>query len=104
MLGFMEDRERQREKAMTGIELVRKFFPEATDAECDFILWEKTGFPSFFDPDIGAEEHFSRQLEKYRVAVKLGYDVCAACGMIKHDVKLITCGDCDAKSQAKSTG
>ncbi|WP_303752923.1 hypothetical protein [Bacillus velezensis] len=30
---------------MTWIDLVRKYFPDANDKQCDFILWEKTAFP-----------------------------------------------------------
>lgn len=30
---------------MTWIELVKKYFPNASDEEADFILWEKTAFP-----------------------------------------------------------
>ncbi len=30
---------------MTFIELVRTYEKDLTDEECDFILWEKTGFP-----------------------------------------------------------
>lgn len=83
---------------MTGLELVRKYFPDATDEQCDYILWKKTGYPSFFVGD--PEEYFGRQLEKYRVAVKLGFDVCAGCGRIKHDVDF-TCGDCNREMAAK---
>lgn len=30
---------------MTWIDLVKQYLPNATDKECDFILWEKTPFP-----------------------------------------------------------
>ncbi len=30
---------------MNWIELVREYFPNCTDIEADFILWEKTCFP-----------------------------------------------------------
>lgn len=30
---------------MTWIELVKKYFPNVSDEEADFILWEKTAFP-----------------------------------------------------------
>ncbi len=33
-------------KKITSFEdLIRKFQPDLTDEECDFILWDKTGFP-----------------------------------------------------------
>ena len=31
---------------MTWFELVRKYFPDASDDECDFLLWEKTAYPA----------------------------------------------------------
>ena len=30
---------------MTVLEFVRQYFPNATEKEADFILWELTGFP-----------------------------------------------------------
>lgn len=30
---------------MTWNDLVRKYYPYATDDDCDFILWETTSFP-----------------------------------------------------------
>lgn len=30
---------------MTYQELVKMYFPDITDEECDFILWELTAFP-----------------------------------------------------------
>jgi hypothetical protein len=30
---------------MNFYDLVRKHFPNATDDECEYILWEKTPFP-----------------------------------------------------------
>ena len=30
---------------MTWIDLVRKYFPNASEEECDFILWNRTAFP-----------------------------------------------------------
>ncbi len=35
---------------MTARTLVRRYFPHASDSECDRILWKKTSFP--FRPDI----------------------------------------------------
>lgn len=39
-------------------DLVRKYFPDATDHECDFILWEKTAFP------LCGPEEVERQLKE----------------------------------------
>ena len=33
------------EPVITFIDLVRKYFPDYTIEECDFILWERTCFP-----------------------------------------------------------
>lgn len=32
-------------EGMTWFDLVRKYFPDADDKECEFILWETTEFP-----------------------------------------------------------
>lgn len=37
-------------------DVVRKYFPDATDKECDFLLWEKTCFP------MGDREEIEEQL------------------------------------------
>lgn len=36
------------EKYMNWIQLVKSYFPDITDDQADFILWEYTGFPSFW--------------------------------------------------------
>lgn len=33
---------------MTWVELVKEYFPAVSDEEADYILWEKTGFPTFW--------------------------------------------------------
>lgn len=33
---------------MTWLELVKHYFPDATDDQADYILWEYTGFPEFW--------------------------------------------------------
>ncbi len=53
---------------MTGLELTREIFPDLDDDALDYILWEHTGFPSFFPKEVGAEAHFRQQLEAYRDA------------------------------------
>lgn len=32
----------------TWIEIVKEYFPEATDEEANHILWNETGFPCFW--------------------------------------------------------
>ena len=54
---------------MTWLELVREYFPDATDEEADYILWEKTGFPGFWNiPEDGntPEECCRKQLKELR--------------------------------------
>lgn len=34
---------------MTFLELVKEYFPDATDDEAGYILWNETGFPSFWN-------------------------------------------------------
>lgn len=45
---------------MTWIDLVRKYFPDANDKQCDFILWEKTAFP------LASMETIRNQLQEYQ--------------------------------------
>ncbi len=42
-------------------ELVREYFADADDSECDFILWEKTAFP------MCKLETLKRQLEEFKI-------------------------------------
>ena len=76
---------------MNGIELVKQYFPDADDEYCEYILWNKTGFPSFFIGD--PVEHFGNQLERFRVALNIGMDVCESCGKITDNKDLI-CVSC----------
>ncbi len=49
---------------MTWLELVKKYFPNASDKEADFILWEKTCFP------ICSAETVEKQLKELSEEVK----------------------------------
>ena len=54
---------------MDAYEVVREYFPDATDEECERIIWEKTGWPSFWNiPKDGqtAEECFRKQLGDFK--------------------------------------
>ena len=54
--------------AKTIGEVVREYIPDATDEEIEFIVWEKTGYPSFWCiPQDGAtpEECFRKQVREY---------------------------------------
>lgn len=48
---------------MTWIDLVRKYFPDANDKQCDFILWEKTAYP------LVSAETIENQLREYQTIV-----------------------------------
>lgn len=43
-------------------DLVRRYFPDATDDEVGFILWEKTCFP------FGTAEHIEEQILEFKAS------------------------------------
>lgn len=45
---------------MTWYELVKKYFPDASDLEVEFILWEKTACP------IASASTVEKQLQEYK--------------------------------------
>jgi mannosyltransferase OCH1-like enzyme len=48
---------------------VREFFPDANDEFCEFIIWEKTGYPSFWNiPEDGKTpyECFRKQIRDFK--------------------------------------
>lgn len=54
---------------MCWIDLVREYFPNTTNEEANDILWERTGFPCFWNiPQDGltAEECCRKQLEQLK--------------------------------------
>ena len=64
---------------MNGIELAKQYFPNATDAEADSILWGRTGFPCFCPEGVTPEKHFRSQLKAYKELVDAGKNVCDLC-------------------------
>ena len=53
----------------SAVEVVKQVFPDATDDECEFILWEKTGYPAFWNiPKDGwtAKECLETQLRRLK--------------------------------------
>lgn len=52
-------------KDKTFLDVAREYFPELSDDELDFILWEYTGFPSFFDGD--TETELRKQLQYAKI-------------------------------------
>jgi hypothetical protein len=54
---------------MNAYEIVREFFPNAHDEECEYIIWEKTGYPQFWNiPKDGATpiECFRTQIKQFK--------------------------------------
>ena len=59
---------------MTGIEIVKEYFPDADDETASDIAWEQTGFPHFWNiPADGntPEECFRKQLKEFAERRKL---------------------------------
>ena len=57
----------------TVADVVREYFPEATDDEVDFILWEETGFPAFWNIGVDGntpEECLRKQLQEFKDSLK----------------------------------
>ena len=64
---------------MTWIELVKEYFPDATGEEAEYILWEETGFPAFWDiPRDGrtVEECCRKQLQEYKDKLRALTTIC----------------------------
>lgn len=58
---------------MTFKDAVLEYFPDANEEQVEFILWEKTGFPSFWDiPKDGntAEECLRKQLLDFKESLE----------------------------------
>lgn len=58
----------------TTYDLVRRFFPESTDEECEFLLWETTAFP------MASVLTIARQLKSNKKAVDNKMSACFRCG------------------------
>ena len=58
---------------MRWIDLVKEYFPEATDEQADIILWGKTGFPTFYNIGIDGdtpEACVRKQLQEFKDSIK----------------------------------
>lgn len=58
---------------MTFKDAVLEYFPDASEEEVEFILWEKTGFPCFWDiPKDGntEEECLRKQLLEFKESLE----------------------------------
>jgi len=54
---------------MTNYDIIKEYFPEATEEFAEFVIWEKTGYPSFWNiPTDGStpEECFRKQVADFR--------------------------------------
>lgn len=47
-------------KEMTVIDLVKEYFPDADEKECEYIIWEKTAFP------LDNVENIRKQLQNHK--------------------------------------
>jgi len=68
----MKEKKPMEVKGKTWNDLVREVFPDATDEQADYILWEHTGFPGFWNiPNEGntPEECCRQQLYNLRERV-----------------------------------
>lgn len=67
-----------RREKKAPLEIVREYFPEASDEELSLILWERTGWPSFFKKGVGLRT----QLRQYHQVLKTGKPVCELCNSV----------------------
>lgn len=49
---------------MIPFDIAKEYFPQATDEQIDFILWEYTGFPAFWNGD--PETCLRKQLQELK--------------------------------------
>ena len=60
-------------KGLTFGDVVREYFPDATPETIDYILWEKTGYPEFWNIGLDGdtpEECLRTQLKAFQEEVK----------------------------------
>jgi len=53
---------------MKARDIVLEYFPNANDDEIEWILWEETGYPCFWDGE--PEESLRKQLQEYKNRIK----------------------------------
>ena len=59
----------------SALQIAREYFPEATEEEIEYVIWEQTGFPSFWQihkDGATPEECFRKQLAEFAASVKEG--------------------------------
>lgn len=90
--------------APTWLSVAREYFPDADDAMLDYIIWNRTGFPSFWDTDGGrltVEQVYRSQLARYQDFHQRGVAMCDCCGGEAKGSKRFKgqlCGRCERQS------
>ena len=77
---------------MNALELVRKYFPDASDEFTEHVLWNRTGFPCFYPSGTTAEEHFGKQIAEFKKLYDEGKTPCEFCS--NEATEGILCGEC----------
>lgn len=56
----------------TVLDIAKEYFPNEDQKVLEFILWEYTGYPSFFDPQKGetVEDVLRKQLKTYKESIE----------------------------------
>ena len=63
-------------------DLARRVYPDASDEECDYLLWERTGFPAFWrtgNPTRDIAHSLRGFKAAQRRAKRFGFTLCALC-------------------------
>lgn len=64
----------------TPVSIAREYFPDCADSDLEFLVWNRTGFPSLWpDADKTPEENFRSQLRKFKTALLRGTILCEMC-------------------------
>ncbi len=88
---------------MTPLDIAAEYFPDASKADLDYIIWEHTGFPGFWNiPEDGAtpEACFRSQLERYKLHGRACYR-CGAYGTGNHGKPVMPRGSIVCRSCRK---
>lgn len=59
------------DKQLTGNDLVREYFPEASDDFCEMVLWGQTCFPCRVGTFEQSLEHWRLQIAKFKCNAEL---------------------------------
>ena len=63
---------------MTAYDVVRNAIPDATDDLCEFIIWARTGYPSFWKTDNPVKEIY-QAANRWARAKQNGRRLCEYC-------------------------